>query len=54
MLLFVMDTPVGDAELAICVECNYVAWINGEFVGTGQFTDYPGSRTGIMSECTEH
>jgi len=41
---FILDTPASDAELAICVECNYVAWINGEFVGTGQFSDYPGSR----------
>ncbi len=42
---FFVDSPTAGAELAICVECNYVAWINGEFVGTGQFSDYPGNRT---------
>lgn len=43
---FVLDTPASGGEnLAICAECNYNAWVNGEFVGSGQFTDYPDNRT---------
>jgi hypothetical protein len=33
------------ARLLISVVGNFAAWVNGQLVGTGQFTDYPESRT---------
>ena len=41
------DLPADDeqAELFIMADSNYVAWINGQFVGTGQFSNYPEKRT---------
>lgn len=33
------------AELLLAVDSNFVAWINGKRVGTGQFTDFPESKT---------
>jgi hypothetical protein len=36
--------PAG-AELTIIADSNYAAWINGQFVGTGQFVNYPDRRT---------
>ncbi len=33
------------AELRISCETNFVVWLNEEFVGTGQFGDYPGAET---------
>jgi alpha-L-rhamnosidase len=41
------DLPVASrgATLTICVDSNYVAWLNGQFVGTGQFSNYPDRRT---------
>ncbi len=33
------------AQLRICVDTNFVAWVNGQMVGTGQFSDFPDDRT---------
>ncbi|MCC7352078.1 MAG: hypothetical protein IT446_16075 [Phycisphaerales bacterium] len=33
------------AELRISADSNFVAWLNGKFLGTGQFTDFPDART---------
>ncbi|MFA5866216.1 MAG: hypothetical protein WC975_16205 [Phycisphaerae bacterium] len=33
------------AGLRISVDTNFAAWINGQFVGCGQFTDFPDRRT---------
>ncbi len=38
------EAPAG-GELTIVVDSNYVAWVNGRFVGTGQFSNYPDRRT---------
>ncbi len=38
---FILDQPPGEAIFSISADTNYAAWINGTFVGTGQFTDYP-------------
>ncbi|OHB55211.1 MAG: hypothetical protein A2Y12_09300 [Planctomycetes bacterium GWF2_42_9] len=40
----VQDIP-GDAQLKISVDSNYVVWLNGNFVNTGQFTDFPENKT---------
>ena len=34
-----------DARLLISVDSNYAAWINGHFVGTGQFSDFPDKKS---------
>lgn len=33
------------AELCLGVDSNFVAWVNGERVGAGQFSDFPDSKT---------
>jgi hypothetical protein len=33
------------AELRLSADSNFVAWLNGVFLGTGQFTDFPDART---------
>ena len=33
------------AELRIAVDSNFAAWVNGRFVGTGQFPDFPERKT---------
>ena len=39
---FVLDTgPSGEAWLAIAADSQYTVWLNGEFVGTGQYTGFP-------------
>lgn len=35
----------GDAELAISADTNYAVWMNGEFAGFGQWSDYPDDKT---------
>ena len=44
-----IDLPAGaaagDAELTIIADSNYAAWLNGRFLGTGQFSNYPDRRT---------
>ena len=39
------DSAKLPAELRISCETNFVVCLNGEFIGTGQFDDYPGSET---------
>ena len=41
---FELVTP-DRAELRISVDVNFVVWLNGQFVGTGQFPDFPERRT---------
>lgn len=41
---FWVETPLSDARLQICVDSEYAAWLNGEFVGCGQYNDYPEDR----------
>ena len=45
-----LKSPV---ELRISSETNFVAWLNGEFIGTGQFGDYPGAETYSVFDVTE-
>lgn len=33
------------AELSISVDTNFAAWVNGVFVGAGQFADFPANKT---------
>ena len=33
------------AELCLSVDSNFVAWVNGQLVGTGQFSDFPEKKT---------
>jgi len=33
------------AELCLSVDTNFVAWVNGRYVGTGQFSDFPKRKT---------
>jgi alpha-L-rhamnosidase len=42
-----LELPAGgaDAELTIIADANYAVWVNGQFVGTGQFANYPDLRT---------
>jgi hypothetical protein len=42
---FNIDSLQSPAELHISCETNFVAWLNGEFIGTGQFDDYPAAET---------
>jgi alpha-L-rhamnosidase len=42
---FTIDPLPESARLVISVDTNYTAWINGIFVGTGQFGDYPDRKT---------
>ncbi|MEN6386344.1 MAG: family 78 glycoside hydrolase catalytic domain [Phycisphaerales bacterium] len=35
----------GNAELRIAADSNFAAWLNGHFVGTGQFSDFPDKKT---------
>lgn len=40
------DAPVSaSAELLISADTNYAAWLNGTFIGTGQWSDYPNDKT---------
>ena len=42
---FYLDRLDDDAELQISVDTNFAAYINGQFVGTGQFGDFPENKT---------
>ncbi len=42
---FNVDSLKSPAELRISCETNFVVWLNEEFIGTGQFGDYPGAET---------
>ena len=42
---FLLATPDDDAQLAVSVDSNYAVWVNGRFVDTGQFPDYPANKT---------
>ena len=42
---FFIDSLEYPAELLISCETNFVVWLNGKFIGTGQFGDYPGAET---------
>lgn len=33
------------AEIAISADTNYAVWLNGEFIGTGQWSNYPDDKT---------
>jgi len=41
----IVDSLKSPAELRISCETNFTVWINEEFIGTGQFGDYPGAET---------
>lgn len=46
----VFELPAGAepsrcASMQICAETNYEVWLNGRFLGSGQFTDFPDART---------
>jgi len=36
-----VNNPNEGAQVRICADNRYVLWINGRFVGLGQYTDYP-------------
>ena len=42
---FYLDTLDEDAELRISVDSNFAAYINGQFAGTGQFSDFPENKS---------
>lgn len=42
---FTIDSLQSPSELRISCETNFAVWLNGEFIGTGQFDDYPGAET---------
>ena len=42
---FYLDDLNEDAELQISVDTNFVAYINGQFAGTGQFSDFPDNKS---------
>lgn len=42
---FAVETLPDSAELRISVDTNFAAWLNGQFLHTGQFTDFPDART---------
>ncbi|MBU0477938.1 family 78 glycoside hydrolase catalytic domain [bacterium] len=42
---FELTKVPSDMRLLISSESNFTSWINGQFVGAGQFTDYPDSKT---------
>lgn len=37
-------THLSGARLYICADSNYAAWLNGVFIGCGQYNDYPSHR----------
>jgi hypothetical protein len=41
----IADELLQAAELRVSCETNFAVWLNGKFVGTGQFGDYPGAET---------
>lgn len=42
---FYLDDLNENAELQISVDTNFSAYINGQFVGTGQYSDFPENKT---------
>jgi hypothetical protein len=42
---FYLDDLHENAELKISVDTNFSAYINGQFVGTGQYSDFPKNKT---------
>ena len=34
-----------ETELELSVDTNFAAWVNGRFIGGGQFADYPQAKT---------
>ncbi len=42
---FNVDSLESQSELRISCETNFAVWLNKEFIGTGQFDDYPGAET---------
>ena len=42
---FSCHVPVPDAELLISADTDFVAWLNGRLVGSGQYSDYPDRKT---------
>ena len=42
---FYLDALDEDAELQISVDTNFAAYINGQFAGTGQFSDFPENKS---------
>lgn len=42
---FNLDEPDAHAKLLISADTDYAVWINGRFVGCGQYSDYPEKKT---------
>lgn len=42
---FDLEQPAAGAELCLSVDTNFVAYINGQYVGSGQFSDFPEEKT---------
>jgi len=43
--VFDCDGAVPDAQLVISADTDFCAWLNGELIGCGQYSDYPGAKT---------
>ena len=44
LLEFEVDNSFSDAYIEICSDKDYAVWINGTFVGCGQYHDYPSNK----------
>jgi hypothetical protein len=51
---FDLPEAPGAAALRVSVDSNFVAWVNGAFVGCGQFADFPDQRTFSTMEVAAH
>lgn len=45
---------INNSSLYISVDTNYAVWINGSFVNTGQFSDYPDAKTFDILDVSEY
>lgn len=48
------DGGTSSPRLAISVDTNYAAWLNGEFVGFGQWSDFPDDKTFDVLDLKKH
>lgn len=51
---FKMDNLCKESMLYISVDTNYAVWINGSFINTGQFSDYPNAKTFDILDVSEY
>ncbi len=50
---FQVDNLNAKAKLKVSVDSNFSAYVNGEFAGTGQFSDFPDNKTWTGFDITE-